>query len=61
MHNKLIVGIPISEYMNCWLTLNFYKPINFGVEGFNGLMAMLGIFAGIGAYAITGQVIPGIF
>jgi len=35
--------------------------MNPGVERFNGLMAMLGIVAGIGAYAITGQIIPGIF
>ena len=32
-----------------------------GAERFNGLMAMLGTVAGIGAYAATGQVIPGIF
>ena len=35
--------------------------MNSGAERFNGLMAMLGIVAGIGAYAITSQVIPGIF
>ena len=35
--------------------------MNSGAERFNGLMAMLGIVAGIGAYATTGQVIPGIF
>ena len=35
--------------------------VNPGAERFNGLMAMLGIVAGIGAYATTGQVIPGVF
>ena len=30
-------------------------------EQLNGRLAMLGIIAGIGAYATTGQVIPGIF
>ena len=35
--------------------------MNSGAERFNGLMAMLGIVAGIGAYATTGQFIPGIF
>ena len=35
--------------------------MNSGAERFNGLMAMLGIVACIGAYATTGQVIPGIF
>ena len=35
--------------------------MNSGAERFNGLMAMLGIVAGVGAYAVTGQFIPGIF
>ena len=35
--------------------------MNSGAERFNGLMAMLGIVAGIGAYATTGQFIPGVF
>ena len=35
--------------------------MNTGAERFNGLIAMLGIFPGIGAYATTGQIIPGIF
>ena len=30
-------------------------------EMLNGRLAMLGIIAAIGAYAITGQIIPGIF
>ena len=30
-------------------------------ERLNGQLAMLGIVAGIGAYATTGQLIPGIF
>ncbi len=37
------------------------KIMNSGAERFNGLMAMLGIVAGVGAYATTGQMIPGIF
>ena len=37
------------------------KVMNSGAERFNGLMAMVGIVAGIGAYATTGQMIPGIF
>ena len=32
--------------------------MNSGAERFNGLMAMIGIVAGIGAYATTGQFIP---
>ena len=30
-------------------------------EKLNGRLAMIGIIAGIGAYATTGQIIPGIF
>ena len=30
-------------------------------ERINGLAAMLGIVAALGAYALTGQVIPGIW
>tara|TARA_B100000965_G_C19531842_1_gene731498 strand:- start:536 stop:673 length:138 start_codon:yes stop_codon:yes gene_type:complete len=43
------------------LAFIFLKIMNSGAERFNGLMAMLGIVAGIGAYATTGQMIPGIF
>jgi len=30
-------------------------------ERVNGIFAMLGIVAAVGAYAVTGQIIPGIF
>jgi hypothetical protein len=30
-------------------------------ERLNGLLAMIGIVAAIGAYALTGQIIPGVF
>jgi hypothetical protein len=30
-------------------------------EKLNGRLAMLGIMAAMGAYALTGQVIPGLF
>ena len=38
-----------------------FITMNSGAERFNGLMAMIGIVAGIGAYATTGQFIPGFF
>ena len=41
------------------LKVNLYQKMNSGAERFNGLMAMIGIVAGIGAYATTGQIIPG--
>ena len=30
-------------------------------ERLNGRLAMLGVIAAIGAYAVTGQIIPGVF
>ena len=30
-------------------------------ERLNGLLAMIGIMAAMGAYALTGQVIPGVW
>ena len=38
-----------------------YKLMTQEAEKFNGWMAMLGFVAAVGAYATTGQVIPGIF
>tara|TARA_B100000945_G_C20086677_1_gene459302 strand:+ start:466 stop:573 length:108 start_codon:yes stop_codon:yes gene_type:complete len=35
--------------------------MNSGAERFNGLMTMIEIVEGIGAYATTGQIMPGIF
>ena len=30
-------------------------------EKFNGWIAMIGIVAALGAYSLTGQIIPGVF
>ena len=58
----MIVRDPALEHSTKWLKLVFLEKImNSGAERFNGLMAMIGIVAGIGAYATTGQFIPGIF
>ncbi len=35
--------------------------MNENAERINGWAAMLGVVAAIGAYALTGQIIPGIF
>ena len=37
------------------------KPMNENAEQLNGRMAMLGIIAALGAYAVSGQIIPGIW
>ena len=39
----------------------FGEPHNVVAERLNGRLAMLGFIAAIGAYAVTGQIIPGIF
>jgi hypothetical protein len=36
-------------------------PHNERAELFNGRLAMLGVMAALGAYALTGQIIPGIW
>jgi len=38
-----------------------YVPHNERAEKLNGRAAMLGIIAALGAYAVTGQIIPGIW
>ena len=38
-----------------------YETHNEKAEKLNGRVAMLGVIAAIGAYAVTGQLIPGIF
>ena len=45
------------------LSLNFYRrfTMNETAERFNGWAAMLGVVAALGAYATTGQLIPGVW
>ena len=38
-----------------------YETHNVKAERLNGRLAMLGVIAAIGAYALTGQLIPGIY
>ena len=39
---------------------NYTVPHNEKAEKLNGRLAMLGVIAALGAYALTGQIIPGI-
>lgn len=39
----------------------FPKTMNENAELLNGRVAMLGIIAAIGAYALTGEIIPGLW
>ena len=41
-----------------WLSSNFNPE---QAEKYNGWAAMIGIISCFGAYAITGQIIPGVF
>ena len=38
-----------------------YVPHNEKAEKLNGRLAMIGIIAALGAYAVTGQIIPGVW
>ena len=40
---------------------NVYETHNERAERLNGRLAMLGVIAALGAYALTGQIIPGIW
>ena len=40
---------------------NIYETHNERAEKLNGRLAMLGVMAALGAYALTGQMIPGIW
>ena len=41
--------------------IDVYETHNEKAEKLNGRFAMLGVLAALGAYAITGQIIPGIW
>ncbi len=41
--------------------MNVYENHNSKAEKLNGRLAMLGVIAAIGAYAVTGQLIPGVW
>ena len=48
----------MKETTTQWFPPNF-NPSK--AEKYNGSAVMIGIISGIGAYAITGQIIPGFF
>ena len=41
--------------------IEVYETHNEKAERLNGRLAMLGVIAALGAYAVTGQVIPGVW
>jgi hypothetical protein len=44
-----------------YLDPTYIMPHNEKAEKLNGRLAMLGVIAALGAYALTGQIIPGIW
>ncbi len=41
--------------------ISYFSPMSPEAEKLNGWAAMIGFIAAFGAYATTGQIIPGIF
>ena len=54
---SIYIDPKIQEQMNN----NEYETHNERAEKLNGRLSMLGIIAALGAYAVTGQIIPGIW
>ena len=54
---RMYVDPTIQQQMDS----NMYETHNEKAEKLNGRFAMLGIIAALGAYAVTGQIIPGIW
>ena len=61
-------GILTMNYNLLTMVKDHHNQQNFGeqtmnekAERINGLAAMIGVVAAMGAYAITGQIIPGIW
>ena len=51
----------ISEEVIQAMDNGVYETHNEKAERLNGRLAMLGVIAAIGAYALTGQLIPGVW
>lgn len=54
---EMYIDPTIEEQMD----KNVYETHNEKAEMLNGRLAMLGVIAALGAYALTGQIIPGIW
>ena len=60
-HNQAEDEKPRQSKIFFIFTKDFINPMSPEAEKFNGWAAMLGFVAAFGAYATTGQIIPGIF
>ena len=54
---KMYIDSEIKEQME----KNAYETHNERAEKLNGRLAMLGVIAALGSYALTGQIIPGLW
>lgn len=54
---SMYIDPKVEEQMNS----EMYETHNEKAEKMNGRFAMMGIIAALGAYAVTGQIIPGIW
>ena len=54
---SMYIDPKVEEQMNS----EMYETHNEKAEKMNGRFAMMGIIAALGAYAVTGQVIPGLW
>jgi hypothetical protein len=51
----------IDPKLEAQMKADAYETHNEKAEKLNGRFAMMGIIAALGAYAVTGQIIPGIW
>jgi hypothetical protein len=52
---------PLNPYTTININENHIMKHNENAEKLNGRLAMLGIVAALGAYALSGQIIPGVW
>lgn len=59
----MLLPVVYSSLVNLEFNLNLLrrKTMNENAERINGWAAMLGVIAALGSYALTGQIIPGIW
>ena len=61
MTKQVFTPLAIASHFYPYQFKKENKTMTPEAEKFNGWMAMLGFVAALGAYATTGQIIPGIF
>ena len=59
----MLLPVVYSFLVNLEFNLNLLrrKTMNENAERINGWAAMIGVIAALGSYALTGQIIPGVF